>query len=444
MPARLVALGFLTAGGIGTLLLMLPVSSQDGTWTAPLPALFTATSSVCVTGLTVEDTALHWSVFGQVTIMLLIQVGGLGIMTLATLLGMLVSDHLGLRMGLTVLSEGRGLGLGDLRRVIFGILRIALLVELVIAVALAVRFWAAYGHSPGSAAWWGVFHAVSSFNNAGFSLESTGLVPFNTDVFVMWPIGAGIVVGGLGFPVLLELRRLIVRRYKHSHVRRIVSVHTRLTLITYSVLLVIGVLAFVLLEWTNQRTVGGYSVVDKVTAAGFHGITVRTAGFNSLDISQMRTQSWLVSDVLMFVGGGSAGTAGGVKVTTFALLAVLLWSEIQGERRVHVLGRSMSDDVQRQAVTVALLAVGAVFAATLALSIMTEHTLDSILFEVISAFGTVGLTTGITPGLPADAQLVLVLLMYMGRLGPVTLASSLALRSVHRHYDLPEDRVVVG
>lgn len=443
-PARLVATGFLAAAALGTLLLMLPVSSHDGTWTAPLPALFTATSAVCVTGLTVVDTEAHWSVFGDVVILLLIQAGGLGVMTLATLLGMLVSDHLGLRMGLTVLSEGRGTGLGDLRRVILGILRTALAVEAAIALVLSVRFWASYDMGPGQAAWFGVFHAVSGFNNAGFGLRSANLMPYATDPLVMWPIAAAIVVGGLGFPVLLELRRVLAERHRDVGARRIVSVHTRLTLITYGVLLVIGVVAFVLLEWTNQRTVGGWSVVDKITGAGFHGITVRTAGFNSLDISQMRTQSWLVSDVLMFVGGGSAGTAGGIKVTTFALLAVIIWSEIRGEENVHVLGRSMTSAVQRQAVTVALLAVGLVFSATLALSIITEYSLDQILFEVISAFGTVGLTTGITPALPADAQLIVILLMYAGRLGPITLATSLALRTVHRHYDHPEDRVVVG
>lgn len=423
---------------------MLPVSSADGAWTALLPALFTATSAVCVTGLTVVDTEVHWSVFGDVVIMLLIQVGGLGVMTLATLLGMLVSDHLGLRMGLTVINERRGEGLGDLRRVILGILRTALAVEAVVAVVIAVRFHLAYDVDVGRSAWFGVFHSVSAFNNAGFGLRSDSLMSYATDPLIIWPIGAAIVVGGLGFPVLLELRRVLAHRYEATSARRVLSVHTRLTLATYGVLLVIGVVAFVLLEWTNQRTVGGWSVVDKITGAGFHGITVRTAGFNTLDISQMRTQSWLVSDALMFIGGGSAGTAGGIKVATFALLAVIVWSEVRGESKVHVMRRSIAPDVQRQAVTVALLSVGLVFAAVLSLSIITEYSLDQILFEVISAFGTVGLTTGITPSLPADAQLIVILLMYAGRLGPITLATGLALSTVHRHYDYPEDRVVVG
>lgn len=425
-------------------MLMLPLSSADGTWTPLLPALFTATSAVCVTGLTVVDTELHWSGFGQVVILMLIQVGGLGVMTLATLLGMLVSNRLGLRMGLTVLSEGRGQGLGDLRRVILGILRTALAMELVIALVIGVRFHLAYELDVGRAAWFGVFHAVSAFNNAGFGLRSQNLIPYATDPLIVWPLAAAIIVGGLGFPVLLELRRLLAARYEASGTRQMISVHTRLTLATYGVLMVLGVVAFVLLEWTNQRTVGGWSVVDKITGAGFHGITVRTAGFNTLDISQMRTQSWLVSDVLMFIGGGSAGTAGGIKVATFALLAVLIWSEIRGEAKVHVMGRSIAPGIQRQAVTVALLAVGLVFSATLALSIITEYTLDQILFEVISAFGTVGLTTGITPALPAEAQVIVIALMYAGRLGPITLATGLALRTVHRHYDYPEGRVVVG
>lgn len=423
---------------------MLPVSSADGSWTPFLPALFTATSAVCVTGLNVVDTELHWSGFGQVVILLLIQIGGLGVMTLATVLGMLVSHRLGLRMGLTVLREGRGQGLGDLRRVILGILRTALAVELIIALALGLRFHLAYELGVGHAAWFGVFHAISAFNNAGFGLRSQNLMPYASDLLIIWPVAAAIVIGGLGFPVLLELRRIVADRYGADGTHRMISVHTRLTLVTYGTLMGIGVVAFVLLEWTNQRTIGGWSVVDKITGAGFHGITVRTAGFNTLDISQMRTQSWLVSDVLMFIGGGSAGTAGGIKVATFALLAVLIWSEIRGEGTVHVMGRSISPDIQRQAVTVALLSVGLVLAATLALSIITEYTLDQILFEVISAFGTVGLSTGITPSLPAEAQLIVICLMYIGRLGPITLATGLALRTVHRHYDYPQGQVVVG
>ncbi|SFT71581.1 potassium uptake protein, TrkH family [Actinopolyspora lacussalsi subsp. righensis] len=437
-PARMVVIGFALAVLVGAGLLMLPVSTEQGGTTDWVTALFTATSAVCVTGLVVVDTAAHWSTFGEVVILGLIQVGGLGIMTLASLLGMLVVRRLGLRMRRSAQTETKSLGLGDVRSVIAGVITLSLAMEAITALALTLRFVLGYGQSWGEGAYFGVFHAVSAFNNAGFALYPDSLQRYATDPLVCLPVLFAVVVGGLGFPVLFEIGRRLRGK------RRRWSLHARVTLLAYSALLVVGVLAFGAFEWNNPETLGPLSAGSKLLVGLFHGITPRTAGFTTVDIGEINPTTMLVNDVLMFVGGGSAGTAGGIKVTTFALLAFVIFTEVRGEAQVHVLGRKLPVGLQRQALTVVLVAVGMVFTATLLLLVITPFELDVTLFESISAFGTVGLSTGITEQLPRAGELVLIVLMFTGRLGPITMASALALRERGRRYDLPEERPIVG
>ncbi len=419
---------------LGTVLLMLPVATESGDVTSPVSALFTAVSAICVTGLVVVDTPTHWSTFGEVVILGLIQVGGFGVMTLASLLTLLVSRRLGLRMQLTAQAETKTLGLGDVRTVVGGVILASLVVETVTAALLALRFATGYGEPVGRAVYLGVFHSVSAFNNAGFALYTDSLVGFATDPWICVPILLAVIAGGLGFPVLFEL----VRRRN----RRRWSLHTKITVPVYFGLLLIGTLAVLVFEWRN--TLGKLDLHHKLLVGLFHGVMPRTAGFNSLDVGQLQSSTLLVNDVLMFIGGGSAGTAGGIKVTTFALLAYVIFAEIRGEPSVHVMGRRLADQVQRQALTIALLGVGAVMTGTVILLSITTFDLDDVLFEVTSAFGTVGMSTGITAQLPAAGQLVLVVLMFIGRLGPITLASALALRERARRYELPEERPIVG
>ncbi|MDP9643326.1 potassium uptake TrkH family protein [Actinopolyspora lacussalsi] len=437
-PARMVVIGFALAVLVGAGLLMLPVSTEQGGTTDWVTALFTATSAVCVTGLVVVDTAAHWSTFGEVVILGLIQVGGLGIMTLASLLGMLVVRRLGLRMRRSAQTETKSLGLGDVRSVIAGVITLSLAMEAITALALTLRFVLGYGQSWGEGAYFGVFHAVSAFNNAGFALYPDSLQRYATDPLVCLPVLFAVVVGGLGFPVLFEIGRRLRGK------RRRWSLHARVTLLAYSALLVVGVLAFGAFEWNNPETLGPLNPGSKLLIGLFHGITPRTAGFTTVDIGEINPTTMLVNDVLMFVGGGSAGTAGGIKVTTFALLAFVIFTEVRGEAQVHVLGRKLPVGLQRQALTVVLVAVGMVFTATLLLLVITPFELDVTLFESISAFGTVGLSTGITEQLPRAGELVLIVLMFTGRLGPITMASALALRERGRRYDLPEERPIVG
>jgi trk system potassium uptake protein TrkH len=437
-PARLIVAGFVLAVVVGAVVLTLPVASATGEATDVVTALFTSASAVCVTGLVVVDTAGHWSTFGEVVILGLIQIGGLGIMTLASLLGLLVARRLGLRMQLTAQAETKSLRLDQVRRVVTGVITLSLAIEAITALVLTLRFATAYDMGLGRALYEGVFHSVSAFNNAGFALYADSLTPYATDPWIVTPVTVALVLGGLGFPVLFELGRRLRRRQRRW------SLHAKLTLLTYFGLGVVGVIAITAIEWGNPATLGPLGVVDKLLVGGFHGISPRTAGFNTLDVGQLDPVSLLVTDVLMFIGGGSAGTAGGIKVTTFALLAFVILAEIRGEPSVHAFGRRLTAEVQRQAITVALLGVGAVVAGTIFVMLTTPYGMEPVLFEVISAFGTVGLSTGITASLPSTAQLVLVALMLIGRLGPITLATALALRDRTRRYELPEERPIVG
>jgi trk system potassium uptake protein len=422
-PGRLVVLGFAGAITVGTLLLALPVASAGRTAT-PLEALFTATSAVCVTGLVVVDTATHWSAFGQGVILALVQVGGFGIMTMASLLGLLIYRRLGLQTRLLAAVATRSGGLGDVRGLLLAVARLTLVVEGITAALLTARFVVGYDEPFLRATWLGVFHAVSAFNNAGFALYSDNLMPFVSDAWICLPVVAAVVLGGIGFPVLFELRRH--RRW------RLWSLHTRLTLLMTTVLLVGGTGFMLLAEWRNPETMGELSPAARFLAAFVHGVMPRTAGFNTLDVSQMSTGTWLGTDVLMFIGGGSASTAGGIKVTTFALLLCVIWSELRGDPDVNVFDRRVPTAVQRQALAVALLSVAAVVAGTLVITMTSNLPEDRVLFEVVSAFSTVGLSTGITPELAPGHQGVVVALMFVGRLGPVALGTALALRDRQR------------
>ena len=437
-PAAAVVVGFAVAVVVGTVVLMLPVATADGAAAGLVTALFTTVSAVCVTGLVVVDTPTYWSLFGELAILAMIQIGGIGIMTLATLLGLLIARRVGLRLQLTAQAETKALGLGEVRQVVVRILAISVIVELLTAVPLVTRFALFYDQPLGRALYLGLFHAVSAFNNAGFALFTDNLMSFATDPWICFPLGLATILGGIGFPVLFELGRHLRRRVVRW------SLHLRITVGTYAILFVVGVTAFLLGEWTNPGTLGPVDVGGKLVIGVFSGIQPRTAGFNSVDIALLDPSTLLITDVLMFIGGGSAGTAGGIKVTTFALLAFVMWAEVRGEPTVHVLGRRLPPAIQRQALTVALAAVGLVMVSTVTLLEISDSTLDAVLFETVSAFATVGLSTGITDDLPTAGQLLLAALMFLGRLGPITLASALALREHERRYELPEERTIVG
>lgn len=436
-PAQVVVVAFGSAVLVGTLLLMLPLA-REGDGSAPfVVALFTSTSAVCVTGLIVVDTPSYWSSFGEGVILALIQVGGFGIMTLASLIGLLIFRRLGLRSRITAAAETKATGLGDVRTVVRGVVTISLIFEVLTAAALTLRFALGYDEPWGRAAYLGVFHSVSAFNNAGFALYSDSLIGFAADPWICLPIAFAVIAGGLGFPVWIELRRQLRRPGTWS-------MHTKMTLGGTGALLGLGTVFVTASEWSNPGTLGALDTPGRLLAGFFQAVMPRTAGFNSLDYGEMSDATLLGTEILMFIGGGSAGTAGGIKVTTFILLFFVIYAEVRGEKDVEAFHRRIGDRVVRQALTIALLSVAAVVAAILVLSAITDLPAEEVQFEVVSAFATVGLSTGITAQLPTSAQLVLVALMFLGRLGPITLVSALALRERGHLHRLPEGRPIIG
>ncbi|WP_232021779.1 MULTISPECIES: TrkH family potassium uptake protein [Pseudonocardia] len=439
-PARAVLLAFGLAAVLGTVLLMLPVATDHGEATNFVSALFTATSAVSITGLAVVDTGTHWSMFGTLVILGLIQAGGLGVMTLASLLGLLVSRRFGLQMQLSAQRETKSVALGDVRSVVLGVLKLSLMFETVISLMLTLRLLLGYDYSFTAALQSGIFHGISSFNNAGFSLYDDSMSRFVADPWISLTVSFSVIAGGLGFPVWFELGR----RLRRGGRRRRWTIHTKITVLTTGVLVLAGFVAITASEWNNEATFGALGVPTKFLAGFFAAVMPRSGGLNSVDIGEMNSVSLLVQDVLMFIGGGSGGTAGGIKVTTFALLAFVIATELRGEPSVHVMGRKLPAAVQRQALTIALLSVALVVLTTTTMLAMTNFGLDAVLFESISAAATVGLSTGITPHLPPAAHVLMSALMFIGRLGPITLGAALALRDRPRRYERPEERPIVG
>ncbi len=435
-PGQLVIAGFLGAIAVGTLLLVLPISAA-GESASFMEALFTATSAVCVTGLIVTDTPVFWSGFGEAVILVLIQIGGLGVMTVASLLGVLVTRRLDLSSRLVAAASTRTVSLGDVRRMLVRVVILALVVEAAVALVLAVHFAVTYDEPVGRALWYGAFHAVSAYNNAGFALFSMSLIDFVADPWVCVPICIATIIGGLGLPVVLEVLR------ERRRPRRW-SVHTKITLLMTALLLVGGTGFFLLAEWDNPATIGTLDTGGRILASFTQSAQARTAGFNSVNTGELHTETWLGTVILMFIGGGSGGAAGGIKVTTFAVLAVVIWSELRGDPDAVVFDRRISPDTQRQALTLALLSVAIVVVPTLWMTALSPFTVDQILFEVTSAFSTTGLSTGITAQLAWHHQAVLVALMFIGRLGPITLGTALALRARNRLYRRPESAPIIG
>jgi len=344
---------------------------------------------------------------------------------------------MGLRTRLIAAAETKSAGLGDLRAIVIGVVKVSMIFEILTAVLLTLRFAIGYDQSLGRSAYLGVFHAVSAFNNAGFGLYSDNLTPFVTDPWICLPISVAVIAGGIGFPVIFELRR-------HFGRPRQWSLHTKMTLTVTAGIVILGTVFVTASEWNNPATLGALDHRGRLLAGFFQAVMPRTAGFNSLDYGQMNEGTLLGTNVLMFIGGGSAGTAGGIKVTTFMLLFFAIYAEARGQKSVEAFERRVEPRAIRQALTVALLSVGAVMVSTVTLLMMTPFTTSQVMFESTSAFATVGLTTGITASLPTAGQCILIVLMFLGRLGPIALVSALALRERQRLYEFPEGRPLIG
>lgn len=435
-PAFVVLAAFAVAIVVGTGLLALPVSHRHGDSVPFLDTLFTATSAVTVTGLGVVDMQQTWSGFGLVVIAVLIQIGGLGVMTLAGFIGLVLSRRL--RSGsLSRISVETGLDEGgNLSGLVVDLVGFVVLAEAITAIALTWRFWQ-LGFSGPEAAGHGLFHAISAFNNAGFSTFSDSLAGRANDPVILLVTAAAFVVGGLGFPVVFELGS---RTPRSSW-----SLHTRITVATTIVLLVGGFVLTALIEWDNPDTLGQYPAGKRLLDAFFHSATTRTAGFNSIDNGAMRPASLLLTTLLMVVGGGSASTAGGIKVTTLAVIAQSTVAEFRKDKALVLGGRRITGEIHREALALVTAATITIAAAAFVLSAISPGlSMESVMFESASAFGTVGLSMGITGDIEPLGRLVLVVLMFIGRVGPVTFGTAVLLRPRARRAGEPDGTLLIG
>ncbi len=436
-PVRLLPLTFLLLIFVGTLLLLLPFARAGEENPSFMAAFFTSTSAVTVTGLASVDTATYWTPAGQAIILALVEIGGLGIVALATLLGVFIGGRMGLRSRLVAQADFHVPSLGEVRPLFTRIAITMVLFQAVTWLALTLRLRAEYFDSWGQALWHGLFYAVMAFNNAGFALESDSLVGYAGDGLIILPVSVAVFIGAMGFPVLAELWREWRNPARWT-------IHTRLTVWGSFGLLAVAIVLFLAVEWTNDDTLGQLPFWHRVVTGVEAGVMPRSGGFNSFDWGAVRPESLDVATVMMFIGGGSASTAGGIKVTTFLLLAYVILAELRGDPDVTVGRRSISSATIRQALTIALLAVMLVITSTWLVLVMTGLDYGEVLFECTSAFATVGLSTGITPDLPWNAQLVLIVLMFIGRVGTITAASAFVIRSRVRRYTLPEERPIIG
>jgi potassium uptake TrkH family protein len=436
-PLRLLPVTFGLLISMGTLLLLIPGATVDNRDTSFLQALFTATSAVCVTGLTIVDTATHWTWFGQGIVLLLIQLGGLGIVTVVSIAILLVSDRIGLTHTRVLAADVGTDTYSSISKLVRSVVVTTLAFEALFAVLLSAQFFFAYEYGIWKATLHGIFHSISAWNNAGFALYSDSLMSFVNDWFFSLAICVAVIMGGIGFPVL---RSLAVHRFNW----RLWSLHAKLMVSATAVLLVVGTMAFMVFEWSNPETLGALPESSRPHSAFFHSVQTRTAGFNSVDTAKLNEESIVMSIILMFIGGGSASTAGGIKVTTFALLAFVMWAEVRGDRDVNVFKRRIPEAVQRQALTVSLAGVGILAGSTLLLMAVGDAGLGAAAFEAVSALSTVGLSTGVAATEGTLGEVLLVVLMFLGRLGPVTLAAAITLRSRPNLFRFPTDRPLIG
>lgn len=436
-PARSALVAFMLVNLVFAVLLSLPVASNDGRVTPLHDALFTAVSAVSVTGLTVVNTADHFSTAGHVIILIAIQIGGLGILSMAALLTLAVSRHLGVRTKL--LTQQGGLTTGNVGEV-GALLRIVVVTVLASEALLALILVPKFAAEKGSwleGLWYGVFYAVSAFNNAGFSLHSGGMAELAHDPVILTVIAVGVFMGALGFPVIMVLKQ------KKWHVRHW-NLHTKLTVEVTLILLVLGAAFFLLFEFTNPATHAGMPWWERVWRALFTSVMTRSGGFAIDDPNTYSPASLLLTDALMFVGGGSASTAGGIKVTTLAVMFLAIVAEARGDREVTAHGRTIAPETLRVAISVLALGATLVLVATLSLVATTGETLQRPLFEVLSAFGTCGLSTGVSAEAPPAGKYVLTAMMFAGRVGTITFAAALALRQRRVLYRYPTERPILG
>jgi len=448
-PSRFALAVFAGLALVFTGLFSLPAAAADGRATPLIDAFFTAVSTVCVTGLSTVDMGTHWSPLGDAFIIIGSQIGGVGVLTMASILGLVISRRLGLRQKLVAagdanplrfhrgpVDEQQAVRLSDTRGLLVTVAASMLSIELAGALLLLPGLIAA-GLPFGDAIWHSVYLSAMAFTNTGFTPSAEGLAAFTGDPYVLTVLMLVVVLGAIGFPVIYSLRKTLFRPRRWS-------LHVKLTLLTYFLLFVAGWGLFLTLEWNNPATLGQFDSGQKVLQGAFLSVMTRSGGMSTIDAGQLNQSSLLLSSMLMFIGGGSASTAGGIKVTTLAVLFLAAVAEARGRRGMEAFGKFIPSDVLRLAVSVTLWGATLVAVGTLVLCWMTNASVSAVLFDVISAFATCGLSTGFTMDATPWGQFILALLMFLGRIGTATFAAALASRQQPRLFKRPEERPIVG
>ena len=443
-PATQIVLGFLGIILIGTLLLCLPISSNNGQWFGFVDALLTATSSVCVTGLIVVETAVHFSLFGQIVILFLIQIGGLGFITLTSLVFLIMGKKITYEKRVTMQESFNQENVQGIVKLVKNVIILVFTVELIGFVCLLPSLIPMYGWGDGL--FKSLFLSVSAFCNAGFDVlgtvgtEFTSLSLFAQKTFMILPIMFLIVIGGIGYIVLFD----IGKRFKGQKM----SLHSKLVLIITTVLIFGGAILFAVLEWNNPNTIGNMSFGNKILHSFFQSITPRTAGFVTFDNSQLTPASLVLTNFLMFVGGSPASTAGGIKTTTLIVLLIAVFKSQNANGNISFCKKKISAKMIKKSLRVVVLAIMLVATATFLVCAFEggEVTSTQALFECISAISTVGISLGITPYLTVGSELVLIVLMFIGRVGAVTLTLALANKVSNAANDIeyPDSKIMIG
>lgn len=443
-PAQIILIGFFGFILFGAILLNLPISTSSGQSIGFLNALFTSTSAVCVTGLSVIEVGVVLSPFGQVVLLLLIQIGGLGFMITASFIFMLIGKRITLKERMVLQESLNETSLSGIVRMARNILLVTLVIESIGILLLMTRFVPDFGIAKGL--WFSVFHAISAFCNAGFDLLGLGnsLASYVNDPIVNFTIMGLIITGGIGFFIILEVFQRLTHRQRHKF-----STHTKIVLITTAALIAAGFLIFFTVEYNNPKTLGPLPIGGKIMSALFESVTTRTAGYATIAQGDMTSVSKLTAIILMFIGASPAGTGGGIKTSTFTVVMLVVFSIIRGHEDVTVMKRRLGKDVAMRAVAITFLSLAFVCLLTIALSVAEAKTFEisDLLFELTSAFGTVGLSTGITFHLSAASKIIVILAMYAGRVGLLTITIAIANRmssKTQHKMKYPEDKVMVG
>ncbi|WP_166866798.1 potassium transporter TrkG [Salinibacterium sp. ZJ70] len=449
-PARFAIAVFASLVIVFTILFSLPIATADGRTPDLIDALFTAISVICVTGLSTVDMATFWSPFGHVLVFIGVEIGGIGVLTVASILGLIISRRMGLRQKLMAagdanplrirrgpVAEGQAVRLGETRNLLATVAVSVIVIELAIAALIFPRLLIA-GVDPLTALWESIYFSAMAFTNTGFSPAPEGISMFASDWWFLGALMLATVLGAIGFPVIYALRKSLFAPHRWS-------LHVKLTLVTFGLLIVGGTVAYLALEWDNPDTMGSMDLGERVLHSLFISVMSRSGGFSAIDIASLDGSSLLVTDMLMFVGGGSASTAGGIKVTTLAILFLAAFAEARGADDMEAAGRRIPIDVLRLAVSVVLWGATIVATASIIILLINDDApLDYVLFDVISAFATCGLTTGFTQSAGEATQAVIAATMFLGRIGTVTLAAALAASTRRQLFRRPEERPIVG